>query len=198
MARLLHVPLALILFGAIPAGLKAGPIHDAAFFGKIDTIQSLLDGGADIDERDIFDRTALHRAAGKASPEVAEFLIHKGANHEAKDKLGWMPLVVSANGGHAATAAALMLHGADANSSDDAGKTPLFEAAFAGHFSVVKIFVEAGADIHARSKLQKDTALFTAIAFGREAIVMLHSKKQLYIDPENVTGTRIYRARGAD
>ena len=132
MARLLHVPLALILCGAIPAGLKAGPIHDAAFFGKIDTIQSLLDGGADIDERDTFDRTALHRAAGKASPEVVEFLIVKGA------------------------------------------------------------------DVHARFKLQKDTALFTAIAFGREAIVTLHSNKQLYIDPESATGTRIYRARVAD
>ena len=198
MARLLHVPLALILCGAIPAGLKAGPIHDAAFFGKIDTIRSLLDGGADIDERDTFDRTALHRAAGKASPEVAEFLINKGADLEAKDKLGWTPLVVSANGGHAATAAALLLHGADADSRDDSGKTPLFQAAFAGHFGVVKILVEAGADVHARSKLQKDTALFTAIAFGREAIVTLHSNKQLYIDPESATGTRIYRARVAD
>ena len=58
MARLLHVPLSLILCGTIPAGLKAGPIHDAAFFGKLDTIQTLLDGGADIDERDTFDRTA--------------------------------------------------------------------------------------------------------------------------------------------
>ena len=34
MARLLHVPLSLILCGAIPAGLKARPIHDAAFFDK--------------------------------------------------------------------------------------------------------------------------------------------------------------------
>lgn len=72
MARLLHVPLALILCGAIPAGLKAGPIHDAT---------------------------------GKASPDVAEFLIIKGADLEAKDKLGWTLLVVSANGGQAATAA---------------------------------------------------------------------------------------------
>ena len=171
MARLLHVPLSLILCGTIPAGLKAGPIHDAAFFGKLDTIQTLLDDGADIDERDSFDRTALHRAAGKASPEVAEFLISKGADLEAKDKLGWTPLVVSASGGHTATMAALLRHGADADSRDDAGKTPLFQAAFAGHFGVVKILVEAGANMHARSKLQQDTALFTAIAFQREAIV---------------------------
>ena len=50
MARLLHVPLSLILCGAIPAGLKARPIHDAAFFDK--------DGGKPILR--IFEKHRLH------------------------------------------------------------------------------------------------------------------------------------------
>ena len=173
MARLLYLHSAIFLGFAFPVWLAAGPIHDAAFFGKLDTTQTLLDNGADIDERDTFDRTALHRAAGKDSPKVAEFLISKGANLDAKDKLGWTPLFVSANAGHAITAAALLRHGADPDARDDAGKTPLFQAAFVGHYDVVKQLVESGADVHARSKLQKETALFTAIKFGRETIVKL-------------------------
>ena len=50
MARLLHVPLSLILCGAIPAGLKARPIHDAAFFDK--------DGGKPILRK--FEKHRLH------------------------------------------------------------------------------------------------------------------------------------------
>ena len=92
MARLLYLHSAIFLGFAFPVWLAAGPIHDAAFFGKLDTIQTLLDGGADIDERDTFDRTALHRAAGKSSPEVAEFLISKGADLEARTNSDyWAP-----------------------------------------------------------------------------------------------------------
>jgi len=85
MARHLYLHSAFFLGLVFPDWLAAGPIHDAAFFGKLDTIQTLLDKGPDIDERDSFDRTALHRATGKDSPKVAEFLISKGADLHAKD-----------------------------------------------------------------------------------------------------------------
>ena len=173
MARLLYLHSAIFLGIAFPAWLTAGSIYDAAFFGKLDTIQTLLDNGAEINERDTFDRTALHRAAVKDSPKIAEFLISKGANLDAKDKLGWTPLFVFANAGHAITAAALLRHGADPDARDNTGKTPLFQAAFVGDYDVVKQLVESGADVHARSKLQKETALFNAIRFGRETIVKL-------------------------
>ena len=159
----LYLHSAFFLGLVFPAWLAAGQIHDAAFFGKLDTIQTLIDNGADIDERDSFDRTELHRAAGKDSPKVAEFLISKGSKLDTKDKLGWTPLFVSANAVHAITAEA----------SDDAGKTPLFQAAFVGHYDLVKQLAESGADVHPRSKLQKEKALFTAIKFGRKTIAKL-------------------------
>lgn len=134
----LYLHSAFFLGLVFPAWLAAGQIHDAAFFGKLDTIQTLIDNGADIDERDSFDRTELHRAAGKDSPKVAEFLISKGSNLDAKDKLGWTPIFVSANAGYAITAAALLRHGADPDARDDAGKTPLFQAAFVGYYDGVK------------------------------------------------------------
>ena len=126
MARHLYLHSAFFLGLVFPDWLAAGPIHDAAFFGKLDTIQTLLDKGPDIDERDSFDRTELHRAAGKDSPKVAEFLISKGSKLDAKDNLGWTPLFVSANAGHATTAAALLRYGSNAEASDDAGKSLCF------------------------------------------------------------------------
>ena len=40
------------------------------FFGKLDTIQKLIDNGADFDERDSFDRTELLRDASKRLAQV--------------------------------------------------------------------------------------------------------------------------------
>ena len=52
MARLLYVPLSLILCGAIPAGLKAGPIHDATCKASPDAAEFLISKGADLEAKD--------------------------------------------------------------------------------------------------------------------------------------------------
>ena len=129
MARLLHVPLSLILCGAIPAGLKARPIHDAAFFDK--------DGGKPILPK--FEKHRLHYR-----------LVHFSSDNEP----AITPRLTKAEG-------VFVIHGTR-------GKSYAIE-------------------YHTGDNEWQPFETVT-----------LHSNKQLYIDPESATGTRIYRARVAD
>ena len=129
MARLLHVPLSLILCGAIPAGLKARPIHDAAFFNK--------DGGKPIMRK--FEKHRLHYR-----------LVHFSSDNEP----AITPRLTKAEG-------VFVFHGT-------LGKSYAIE-------------------YHTGDNEWQPFETMT-----------LHSNKQLYIDPESATGTRIYRARVAD
>ena len=129
MARLLHVPLSLILCGAIPAGLKARSIHNAAFFDK--------DGGKPILRK--FEKHRLHYP-----------LVHFSSDNEP----AITPRLTKAEG-------VFVIHGTRGKS-------------YAIEYHTV----------------DNEWQPFETVT--------LHSNKQLYIDPESATGTRIYRARVAD
>ena len=55
------------------------PIHDAAFHGRVDLIQMLLDSGADMNARSNGGETPLGTAVRAGRAEAAAFLRGKGA-----------------------------------------------------------------------------------------------------------------------
>lgn len=64
----------------------------------LETLQALLDLGADIDAVDNNGETAMHSAAYKNHPKAVEFLAAKGARREIwdkKNKSGWTPLRIA-------------------------------------------------------------------------------------------------------
>ena len=51
----------------------------AAAHGHTDTVQALLDAGADVNAKDVTGWTALHAAAFKGDPEIVQLLLDHGA-----------------------------------------------------------------------------------------------------------------------
>lgn len=71
-------------------------IHSAADAGDLGELRRLLDGGADIDEKDNDGWTALHWVANQGHTACARFLLDSGADIDAEDVGGWTALYLAA------------------------------------------------------------------------------------------------------
>ena len=58
----------------------------AAAAGQVDTVQFLLENGANLEILDNMKWTALHHAVSSGGPDVTKLLIEKGANIHAKER----------------------------------------------------------------------------------------------------------------
>jgi len=106
------------------------PLFTAVGFGDPAIIQALLQGGADIHERDNDGMTALHWAVVAHHPEAVKALLAAGADVNAVDHFGYTPLLYAAtiDFGDSQTATTLLMAGADPNIKDKKGATALAHA----------------------------------------------------------------------
>ena len=97
------------------------PLMTAALSGKLDAVQQLLAGGANVKATATNGVTALlavqFRAATPEQLEIAKLLLAGGANVNAKDIAGWTPLLVASVHGNAAMCQLLVDKGADVNAA---------------------------------------------------------------------------------
>ena len=98
---------------ADPHGDRA--LHTAARNGNIQTVQLLVDCGADVNALNGDGQTPLHTAAGgrKDCPELCSILLEHKAKIDVVDKLGRQPLHLACTHHHRATANLLLSRGAD-------------------------------------------------------------------------------------
>jgi ankyrin repeat protein len=123
-------------------------ISEAADEGNIEAVKQYLDGGVDVNVKDIrFGWTPLHRAA---TTEIAELLIAEGADVNANDQHGQTPLHSAAWNSHKEIAELLISKGADVNAKGDADWTPLHWATEGGHKETVELLIAKGADVNAK------------------------------------------------
>jgi cytohesin len=73
-------------------GGKHGTILSATGGGDIEAVKEFLAAGVDVNAKNDWGETPLHRAAVKGRKEMAELLIAKGADVNAKDNKGRTPL----------------------------------------------------------------------------------------------------------
>ena len=94
------------------------PLHEAAsgvplpLRGQRDTVNVLVDEGADVNSRDVNGQTPLQFAASNGRSDKAELLITKGANVSAKNKWGRTPLDIAVDRGYTEIVELLRKHGA--------------------------------------------------------------------------------------
>ena len=78
---------------------KSTPLHWAAGAGKVNTMETLISLGADVDSLSNSDATPLHQAVLRNRPEAVKLLIRSNADLNSKNKSGNTPLdYATANG----------------------------------------------------------------------------------------------------
>ena len=75
---------------------------EGGYIGRshIEVVRLLVENGAEVNDRDKYDRTPLHRAAGEGHIEVVRFLVENGAEVNYRDKNYQTPLHRAAERGH--------------------------------------------------------------------------------------------------
>lgn len=166
------------------------------------TVEFVLDHGANVDSRDYHDRTALYWAQ---DADIARLLIARGADVKTTDDVGWTALHVADNplvaqqlithgadvearchaeetplvrlagayGDPAETIRALLAHGAQVNVRNFENRTALHGAARMGNTKTAKLLIEAGADLNARQDNAGWTPLHSALYRGHPDVAKL-------------------------
>ncbi|KAL2847803.1 ankyrin repeat-containing domain protein [Aspergillus pseudoustus] len=149
--------LSCLLLKAIKAGQEAD-------------VKLLLDGGADIENKDgMHGQTPLFLAVREGHLGIVKLLVDRGAEVKAEDGMDQTVLACAVEAGHEAIVGFLLSKGADIETED---YEPLFSAAGNGQEAVVNLLLSRGADINSRDSCGQ-TPLMWAVKCGEDALVKL-------------------------
>ena len=128
-------------------------LHWAASCNKrTGVIALLLDHGADVNARTIYDETPLMVGIlSDNDPTVMGLLLDYGADIEAREHGGGTPLIRAGWGENSAVIALLLDRGADVAAKDDYDYTVLHTALDWHGLGIIEKLLESGADILARN-----------------------------------------------
>ena len=118
-------------------------LHIAVANGHLETVQALLEGGADPSKLDANDETPLSLAISSGRLDIVEVLLQASPSALAAPPL---PLVCAAECGQDKIITFLLEKGADPSAREANGKTPLVAAICRGQTSAVSLLLAAGAN----------------------------------------------------
>jgi ankyrin repeat protein len=132
-------------------------LHEIAVSGDLAELPGVLASGVDIDAKDQFGATALHRAVSEKRVDIALALVARGADLTVQDPQGRTPLHWAIEHGLFDAAAAMVRTSpAVLEIADAHGNQPLWTATFKarkGDHSLVALLLESGADVHHRNNV---------------------------------------------
>ena len=143
------------------------PLHQACMKNDMKRVEQLIDGGADMDEKDHHGFAPLHWAAMDGHIDVMKVLLGKRADMDTRDNNGETPLHIAVRESeHRSVIDLLLDYGASMNTKSNSGETALHVAvSFAGDVDVVKALIEKGANVHATENRGR-TPLYGACVRG--------------------------------
>uniref|UniRef100_A0A2K6U4W8 Ankyrin repeat domain-containing protein 54 n=1 Tax=Saimiri boliviensis boliviensis TaxID=39432 RepID=A0A2K6U4W8_SAIBB len=100
-------------------------LRDSANANDVETVQQLLEDGADPCAADDKGRTALHFASCNGNDQIVKLLLDHGADPNQRDGLGNTPLHLAACTNHVPVITTLLRGGARVDALDRAGRTSL-------------------------------------------------------------------------
>jgi ankyrin repeat protein len=104
---------------------ESTPLISAAFLGRTEAAQLLIDAGADLDYQNVEGSTALHTAIVFDKTEVAQMLIGSGCNLDIKNNSGSTPIHTAAFFCRKDVLRQLIENGADPDIPNNDGYTAL-------------------------------------------------------------------------
>ncbi|KAJ4856666.1 ankyrin repeats (3 copies) domain-containing protein [Trichoderma breve] len=159
-----------------------GAIQQAASHGRLSVVQQFLARGADVNQLDYCNQTALHCAAACGHADVAKLLLEHGAKIDIKDEEEQLPLHCASGQGQLEVVETLLAHditGATSLSTDCYEQMPLHCAAKRGFTNVVRFLIgrmnnnSSNDDAVVKTDARQRTALHLAAGYGSEAVVRL-------------------------
>ena len=116
----------------------------ASYFAQVETVQFLLDKGADPNKaaNNGMKVTPLNSACASSNYAIAELLLKKGADVNAKQMRGITPLHSAAHNGNIKLAYLLLKHGADINAKSDQNESVVSMAEEKQHKEMVSFLKE--------------------------------------------------------
>ena len=150
-------------------------LYEAVLAGDVETIQQLIDRGANVHARDDQGWTVLHKAAIACDPDVVQLLLEKGADVNAMTQYRSTPLflacIVDDKSSRRDTIQLLLSRpDIDVKLGNDIGHTPLNRTILQGHTGLAQQLVKKGADVNAKD-ICGQTALHYAVRAGSFEIV---------------------------
>jgi ankyrin repeat protein len=175
----------LLMWGAKFGAGGETVLHRAAFMGRKDVAELLIEKGAQVNAKTGIGRTPMHVVATK---EVAELLIAQGAEVDAKTKDGDTPLLRAALDGHKEVAELLISKGARLDAKNDGGFTVLHGAAEWGWKDMAELLIAKGAQVEAKDKHFAWTPMHMAAWRGQKDTAELLLEKGAQINARTTYG----------
>jgi ankyrin repeat protein len=128
-------------------GAKIHGEMSAAYVDK-QTVQLLIDLGADVNQRDKRGMSPLDEAALHGNTNVLQLLLDHDADVNASGEYGSTPLHYTGDRGEAEAAKLLIENGAEVNAKAKNGDTPLCRAIRSSQLKVAEVLLANGADVN--------------------------------------------------
>lgn len=145
-------------------------IHYAATAGVYETLELLLDAGANPEVHDFDGDGPLHTAASHNHPQLIRLLVSRGVSVNSRNSKTETVAHIAASFGYREVIETVRKLGADFLCLDSDGCNPLHISSAKGHLEVTKLLIEKGFDISSVSSYG-DTPLHLGARFGRKAIM---------------------------
>ena len=113
--------------------------------GDAEVIKLLIERGADVNARDRYLGTVLHKTINAGTEEAATLLVRSGARLNQKFSYGNAELHLAALRGFAGLTRLMIERGADVDALNEYSRTALYYAAKHGYRSVADVLIAAGA-----------------------------------------------------
>ncbi|MGA0936073.1 MAG: ankyrin repeat domain-containing protein [Pseudohongiellaceae bacterium] len=141
--------------------------------GKRQAAMTLIENGADVNQRFADGTTALHWAAYQKDAELLALLLAEGADPNASNDYDATPMTVAAVHGDLGIMQALLEAGGDVESPNAEGQTLLMAIARTGNTATARLLLEHGANVDAREHWGEQAALMWAASQSQPAMVKL-------------------------
>jgi ankyrin repeat protein len=190
----------LLLFFVALDGIAAPPdrtLVEAAQSRSANTVQELLEQGANVNTLGPDGTTALHWAVYWDDEEMVDLLLEAGAEVNARNELGATPLWLASVEGRASMVEVLLAAEADPNLSLLMGETSLMAASRAGSTDAVTALLDNSADVNARERTRGQTALTWAVSEKHAGVVRLLVKHGAKVNARSAV-RRMFWNTGSD